>query len=98
MTPEEERIRAERAKQLMADPLLAQSLVAIRTGLIDAWSRTPIKDQDMRERIWGIYVAAGKFEDLLRSHIESGKFAEATLAAEQQARTLFERAMGKFMP
>jgi hypothetical protein len=98
MTPEEERIRAERAKHLLADPLLAQSLHDIKAALIEAWSRTPVKDQEMRERIWGIYVAAGKFEDLLRSYIESGKFAEATLAAEQQARTLFERAMGKFMP
>ena len=98
MTPEEERIRAEQAKRLLADPLMAGALQDIKDTLIDDWRRTPVKDQDLRERIWGIYVAAFKFEELLRSYIGTGKFAEQVLQQEEQARNLFKRAMGKFMP
>jgi hypothetical protein len=98
MTPEEERIRAEQAQRLLNDPLMAGALQDIKDTLIDDWRRTPVKDQELRERIWGIYVAAFKFEELLRSYIGTGKFAERVLQQEEQARTMFRRAMGKFMP
>ena len=98
MTPEEERIRAEQAKRLLNDPLMAGALQDIKDTLIDQWRRTPVKDADLRERVWGIYGAASKFEELLRSYINTGKFAESVLAQEEQARSLFQRAMGKFMP
>lgn len=75
MTPEEEIVRAERARQLMEDPLLKETLETIKTGLIDGWYRTPIKDKDLREHIWGVYCASVKFEEVLQSTLDSGKLA-----------------------
>lgn len=79
MTPEEEIVRAERARQLMADPLLKETLETLKQGYIDAWARTPIKDSELRERIWGLYCSTIKFEEILQSTLDSGKLAAESL-------------------
>lgn len=79
MTPEEELIRAEQAAQLLRNPLVRQALDGIKNGVIENWRQAPVKDKDLREYLWTIYVGACKFEELLQSHIETGKLAAASL-------------------
>ena len=79
MTPEEEIVRAERARQLMSDPLLQETLETLKQGYIEAWARTPIKDSELREHIWGLYCATMKFEEILQSTLDSGKLAAQQL-------------------
>jgi hypothetical protein len=38
--------RAERAKRLLADPLLREGFDLVRQGIHDTWERTPIRDQE----------------------------------------------------
>jgi hypothetical protein len=75
MTPEEELIRAERASQILRDPLVVEAISAIKQSVIDAWRTSPIKDRDLRDYLHTMYNAAHKFEELLHSHIETGKLA-----------------------
>jgi Holliday junction resolvasome RuvABC ATP-dependent DNA helicase subunit len=85
MKPQEELIRAERAKQILGDKLVREALDSIRSGLIENWRSTPLKDADLREKIWAIYVGACKFEEFLYEFIETGKLAQHTLDhAERQ--------------
>lgn len=79
MTEQEELLRAERAKQILADKLVREALDGIKSGLIDTWRTTPLKDTDLREKVWAIYVGACKFEEILGSYIETGKLAQAML-------------------
>lgn len=97
MTREEEIIRAERAKQILGDSLVGQALKEIKEGLIEEWRRASVKDAEMREKIWAIYVGACKFEELLKSHIETGKLARAQLETESQQRSFMERQLARFM-
>lgn len=78
MTPEEELQRAEQAKQILRNPLVREAIDGLKSGFVEAWRQSPLKDTDLREKLWALYAGACKFEELLQSHIETGK-----LAAEQ---------------
>lgn len=78
MTRQDEIRKAEEAKQLLRHPLLTSALEDIKSGLIEAWRQSPVKDTDLREHLWAVYAGACKFEELLKSHVDTGK-----LAAEQ---------------
>lgn len=79
MTPEEEVRRAAAAQQILNDPLVRSALDDIRATLIDQWYRSPVKDSELRDSLWALYCGAVKFEEVLRSHIETGKIASAQL-------------------
>ncbi len=80
MTPEQELARANECSQILNNQYVREALDGIKEGLVAQWQKTPIREVELRERIWGIYCAADKFEELLRSHIETGKMA----AVQQQ--------------
>lgn len=75
MTPEEELARAQECQQILSNKHVREALGSIREALVEQWQRTPVKDSDLREKIWAIYCAAMKFEQILQSHIETGKMA-----------------------
>ncbi len=80
MTPQEELIRAEQAKQILRNPLVRTALDEIKGGIIEAWRQAPLTGAALREELWAVYVGACKFEEYLQTHIETGKFAAATLS------------------
>ena len=74
MTPDEAKIRAERAKQLLDDPLLKESFDLAQTALIQA-IRVAKTDQEAFKAT----IAFQVFElvrDSIRTHIETGKIIE----------------------
>lgn len=75
MTPEEEVVRAERAKQILEDKLVRAALDGVRDLIIEQWRVSPVKDSEIRDWLWALYNASHKFEEVLRSHIETGKLA-----------------------
>ncbi len=75
MTPEEEIARGEKARQVLEDPLVRGALDDIKQSIIQQWSKCPVKDTDLKERLWGLFNAADKFEEILKTHIETGKMA-----------------------
>lgn len=81
MSPQDEIIRGERARQILEDPLVVEALSGIKSQLLEQWRLSPVKDTELRERIWAIYNGMHVFIDAFESHIATGKFA---LATEQQ--------------
>jgi hypothetical protein len=75
LTPEEEIIRAQHCKQILEDRYVKEALSDIREGIVHQWAKSPIKDTDHKEKLWALYNAVDKFEELLRTHIDSGKLA-----------------------
>lgn len=79
MTPEEEISRAERARQVIEDPLVKAALADIEAGLIAQWRASPVKEKDLREHIWALYCAATKFREVFESVMQTGKLARIQL-------------------
>jgi len=75
VTPEDEIRRGEEASRIANNPLFKESMAVLKQALIDQWQLTPLKDTEMREHLWAIYVGTHKFEEILRSIMDSGKMA-----------------------
>jgi hypothetical protein len=83
-TPEQEIRRAERARQLLEDPLTAEALDAIESNVLSWWEESNVKDVEFRERCWAIYSSARKFRKLMQSHMETGKLAREQINPEKR--------------
>jgi hypothetical protein len=75
LTPEEEIIRAQHCKQILEDRYVKEALSEIREGIVQMWAKAPVKDKDYQTYCHSLYNAVDKFEELLRTHIDSGKLA-----------------------
>jgi hypothetical protein len=74
----EERIqRAEEARQLMTNPLLADAFISIEERAVQAWKNSLPHDPAARESAWRSYVAISSLRGELQSYIDDGKWAEA---------------------
>ena len=80
MTPEEEIRRADKAKQILDSDVFKEAFSEVEMVLLDGIRRAPFKDTDLREKLCQQYTALHTIRDQIRSYIESGKLAEATLA------------------
>ena len=71
--------RGQRAKELLEDPLLQDSLKAIRNKLDTEWKNSPLRDVEGREKIFFLVKAIDEFEAMLISEMETGKLASEQL-------------------
>jgi hypothetical protein len=83
---EEERVaRAQRAKQIMEDPLFKESMMAVETNYVTAWKLS--KTEADREYIHAKLLASIAFMDDLRSILVDGAvLAKAAEKRERQAK------------
>lgn len=84
MTPEEEINRAITCQQFLENPIIKQAFDEIKGAIHQQWLKAPVKDVELRERLWALGNAADKFEEILRSHIESGKIAKHELESKRR--------------
>ena len=90
MTPDEKIRRGDAARRIMSEAVVQEALAAIRSEIVEMWSKTPPKDTEGREWIWRHLKAAEKFELLLKAYLETGKF-EAGLIEQKSKLALFRR-------
>ena len=85
--------RAERARQLLNDPLLVEVLNLIESDLLSQWENCPARDVEGREAIWVYYKTAKKFRGILEGAVESGKIAALReKSLKDKALTMFRTA------
>lgn len=80
MTPEEEVRRADKAKQILDSDVFKEAFGEVEGALLLGIRRTAFKDAELREKLCQQYQLLHNLRDQLRTYIESGKLAEATLA------------------
>ena len=80
MTPEEELQRAARAESILTDELFKEAVNEVREALLNGIRTSPIKDAELREKLCQQFIQLESVLGQLRSYMESGKLAEATLA------------------
>jgi hypothetical protein len=78
--------RAERARELLDEPLLREALEAIEAQCFEDWRTTTPRDVDSRERLWLMLQLGRRFRQHLESHIESGRLAKGRLAEIERER------------
>lgn len=88
MSPEEEVSRASQAKDILESAVFKEAVEEIGEALRDARINSPIKDTELRERLWAQEVALESILMKLRTVIETGQLAEKTLA--DKAREFFK--------
>lgn len=87
MSPEEELARAARAESILGDSLFKDAVNEVEQALLNGIKLSPIKDAELREKLCQQYIQLSAVVDRLRSYMETGKLAEATI----QQRTITER-------
>ena len=75
MEPEEALRKAKSAERIFNDPIVKETLDMMDAEIMAAWKNCPVRDVDAREALWRMAVTTGKFRDLLRGTMESGKLA-----------------------
>lgn len=71
--------KAARAQNLLENELLNEAYEKIEAALILAWTRTPPRDTDGRERCWAAVQANRNHKEYLHSVVNDGKMAAAEL-------------------
>jgi len=72
-------VRGDRAKSLLNDELLKESLSALEASYIEAWRFTHARDTDARERLWQAVHVVSKVRDHLAKVASGGAIARAEL-------------------
>ncbi len=72
---EEKEIRdAERAKEILEDPLLQGSLDKMEEEYISAWKQSKTGDKEERDILWQLVWAIGEFRTHLSVIMQRGEF------------------------
>ena len=71
--------RGNDAKRIMDDRLVREALEDIASRIIEEWRKTPVRDVELREKLWMMYNVHHSFIDRFREHIETGKLASLQL-------------------
>lgn len=83
MTPErqvqneKEIARAREAEQIVNTPVYRDSMAQMKQEIIDKWAACPARDTEGREWLWQHYQVALKFEEALKTVMNTGKMAIA---------------------
>ena len=77
--------RAQRATTLLADPMMAEALAAIRNGVRDAFFDLPTEAVTQRELLHQMDKARQHFENIFRAHVMGGFVSRETIESEEKA-------------
>ena len=91
MTPEEELSRAERARQILEDPMFSAAVKELDEALLLALRKTAFNDSILRNKVQDRYSALHDVLDILRTHIETGKLARAQIEQQSLMQRMKER-------
>jgi hypothetical protein len=76
MTPEQEIIRANRAREAQENPVIAEALDHFEQVITDQWKNSPLRDAEGREKLRLMLEAQKQFREYLNNCIETGKLAK----------------------
>jgi hypothetical protein len=77
MNPEQDKLRARQAAQLLANPMLNEALDAIEKRCRDAWENSPPSAEGQRESAYMVMAGCKAFRGQLTAFLSRGKLADA---------------------
>jgi hypothetical protein len=85
MSLDREQRRGEQARRLLEEPLLVEAFATVEQGLRRQWEASGPGEEAARERLWLMLKLLGRVQGLLTETLETGRLAEAQLAAAEGA-------------
>lgn len=76
-----DRSRGVRARELLENPLVVEAFASVKAEYLDAWEKTPARDQEGRERLWVMVKLIDKVKLHLGQVVDAGKIADADMTA-----------------
>ena len=64
--------RGQRAKEILADPLIKEALTGIEDIILDEWKTQA--DPSMREELWHTYKGMNRFKTALEIAVTNGEY------------------------
>jgi uracil phosphoribosyltransferase len=95
VTLEEEIVRANDVKFLLENKYLKEALAEIEKGMVEAIALVPLEKDALLKECVNVLRAKRKFEEILRTHVETGKLAMAGLQAEETKQSFLREMMTK---
>jgi hypothetical protein len=80
--------RAERAKQLLQEPLIVEALQKLEQDVMEAWSTCAIRDKEAQHELLLMVQTARKFRALFAQVIATGEIEAAQLKTPKLTRVL----------
>lgn len=71
--------RGQLAAEALGNIALQTALKQMREDITEMWAKVPMRDVEGREHCWRLFMTTKKFEELLKSYVESGKADSAML-------------------
>ena len=87
MTPEEELVRAGKARDIMSEPLVKEAINTMREAFITGIRQSAFVDEKLREKLCHRLALLEDFVGQFQTVMETGKLAEETI----RRRTVGER-------
>lgn len=75
--------RAAEAKRILEHPLFSAAVTDVRAAVLATWAGTKLSEAPAREQLWLMDQQMTRLLRALRTHIETGKVAEATLLRDK---------------
>lgn len=80
MTPEEEAIRADRAKELLENPLVIEAFAFIEAEITEKLMNSPARDTEGREKLYLMNQLLKRVKKHFESTVNTGYLAKRTIA------------------
>lgn len=80
MTPEEESIRADRAKEILENPLVVEAFETIEREITQALMDSPARDTEGREKLYLMNQLLKRVKKHFESTVNTGYLAKRTIA------------------
>jgi hypothetical protein len=80
--------RADRARQVMEDPIVIEALTAMKGDLYNKFCSTEFKESSERDEIWRKMQTVNKFEKYFKEVMTSGTIGQHTLTMMDKAKQL----------
>lgn len=78
MTPDQERIRANDAQQLLDNPVFKEVFMVLEEDLMNRMKRTKFKEKDERDEIWRKLQTMEQIKQIINRYVTTGKMQKPT--------------------
>lgn len=96
MTPEEEIQRAEKARQILEEPLVKEAFSILEDAFLNGIQTSAVKDCELREKICQMLISLRALKQHLVSTMETGKFAQEQLRQQTLWEMSKQKVVGMF--
>jgi hypothetical protein len=83
--------RAERARQLLEEPLIKEALTKIREDIVRNWQLVALRDTELKDKFHMLYGIVDRFEACLKEHMETGAIESFNLKSKSSVVDFFRR-------